>query len=285
MAEPFDSLSATGGPRPGVQTIAHDVSGLEVRSLSSHGDYEQAVELQRITWGASFRDIVPAAILKVTQRIGGVTAGAFGPDGTLYGFVYGLTGYYDSRMVHWSHMLGVRPEWRDHGIGTRLKEFQRELLQQAGIDWIYWTFDPLVARNAHLNFNRLGVQVREYVPDMYGDTGSELHAFGTDRFVVAWPVNGPGPGDRLALFADGQLEAAPVLNRLRGEGLNKALAPERNAVVLVEVPEDIEQLTIAEARAWRDATRRSITSAMKAGYQVEGFLRDRDDRCLYFLTA
>jgi predicted GNAT superfamily acetyltransferase len=285
MAEPFDSLSATGGPRPGVQTIAHDVTGLVVRSLSSHRDYEQAVELQRITWGATFRDIVPAAILKVTQRIGGVTAGAFGPDGAMYGFVYGLTGYYDGRMVHWSHMLGVRPEWRDHGIGQRLKEFQRELLHQAGIDWIYWTFDPLVARNAHLNFNRLGVQVREYVPDMYGDTGSELHAFGTDRFVVAWAVNGAGPSERLSLIDESELSAAPLLNRLRGDGLAEALSPVQNPIVLVEVPEDIEKQTVAEARAWREVTRRSILAALKAGYQVEGFLRDRDDRCLYFLSA
>ena len=106
----------------------------------------------------------------------------------MIGFVYGLTGFYDKRFVHWSHMLAVRPEVRDHGIGRRLKEYQRQLLVEAGIDWMYWTTDPLVARNAHLNLNRLCAKVREYVPDMYGDTGSILHSTGTDRFVLMWPV-------------------------------------------------------------------------------------------------
>ena len=101
--------------------------------------------------------------------------------------MFGITGVQEGQLVHWSHMLAVERAYRDHGLGRRLKECQRELLRELGVDTIYWTFDPLVARNAHLNLNRLGTTVREYVPDMYGDTGSPLHTFGTDRFVVAWP--------------------------------------------------------------------------------------------------
>ena len=48
-------------------------------------------------------------------------------------------------------------------LGRRLKEHQRQMVRELGADVIYWTYDPLVARNAHLNFNRLGVRVAEYV--------------------------------------------------------------------------------------------------------------------------
>lgn len=273
-----------GSPPQDSAVVGVAASELALRRLSSHEDYEQAVELQRTTWGESFRDIVPGAILKVTQRVGGVTAGAFGPDGSLCGFVFGLTGFYDGRIVHWSHMLGVRPELRDLGIGRRLKEYQRELVQEAGVEWIYWTFDPLVARNAHLNLNRLRVQVREYVPDMYGDTGSELHAFGTDRFVVAWAVEEVErvcPGE--AVISAVQLAAAPVLNCLQGDVLACALRAERNPLVLIEVPVDVEQLSTAAARSWRDSTRRGFLASIKAGYRVTGFVRERDGRCLYYL--
>src|SRR5262245_16112660 len=164
-------------------------TALSLRQLSTRAEYAQALELQRITWGQSFREVVPEAVMKITQRVGGVAAGAFDETGEMLGFVYGMTGLYDGRLMHWSHMLAVRPDARDHGIGSRLKKYQRDLMRARGVEWMYWTFDPLVARNAHRNFNGLGVRIQEYVIDMYADTGSELHAFGTDRFIVALHVN------------------------------------------------------------------------------------------------
>ena len=109
-----------------------------------------------------------------------------------------MTGVRDGALVHWSDMLAVGPEARDRGIGRRLKLYQRSLVAELGVTQILWTFDPLVARNAHLNLNALGARVIDYVPDMYGaDTGSTLHqGIGTDRFVVAWEVRDRGAGDR-----------------------------------------------------------------------------------------
>jgi chorismate synthase len=247
------SAFSLAGPHAGVareEDVAGaraDVSSLVVRRLASHEDYAAAVELQRLIWGQSFRDVVPTAILKVTQRVGGVTAGAFDPDGDLVGFVYGLTGFYDGRLVHWSHMLGVRPELRDHGIGRRLKEFQRELLAEAGIEWIYWTFDPLVARNAHINFNKLGVEVDEYVPNMYGVTDSALHGgVETDRLVVAWSLGG---------------ERREARGGRRADDLT------------IEIPADFETLVGTDpmrATRWRTETRAAFVKALGDGYGVRG---------------
>ncbi len=93
-------------------------------------------------------------------------------------------------------MLAVHPAARDLGLGRRLKLYQREQLLPLGVESVLWTYDPLEARNAHLNFNRLGVEVEEYVEEMYadpmgGEMGSELaRGIGTDRFIVRWEIAG-----------------------------------------------------------------------------------------------
>lgn len=149
--------------QPGHRTASGRVraADVEVRPLQSGDEYRACVALQRETWGADFGEVVPATILKVSQRVGGLTAGAFDETGELLGFVFGLTGLEAGRPAHWSHMLAVREDVRDLGIGRRLKEFQRDFLLPLAVEVIYWTFDPLVARNAHLNLNLLGAQVTE----------------------------------------------------------------------------------------------------------------------------
>ena len=237
---------------------------VEIRPLRSHEDFQACVALQRLTWGEHFSECVPATILNVVQRIGGVTAGAFDARGTLLGFVFGISGVREGRIVHWSDMLAVREEAQGLGIGRRLKQFQRETLVAEGVETIYWTYDPLVARNAHFNLNRLGARVVEYVPNMYGDhTASKLHdGIGTDRFIVAWDVVAPVTTDR---------DGAP------GEGTVRIEIPASLQRVMAQAPD--------EARSWRSSTREAFQRWMGMGYTVAGFHRDeRADRCFYVLT-
>ena len=146
--------------------------GIELRSLNSDADYEAAIDLQRQTWGTRFEDTVPSTILMISQKMSGVLVGAFDEDGRMLGFLYGLSGFRYGRRAHWSHMLAVAREARGRGLGRELKVFQRELLLPLGVETVYWTYDPLVARNANLNLNRLGALPVEYVVHMYGeDTG------------------------------------------------------------------------------------------------------------------
>ncbi len=250
--------------------------------------------LQRETWGDSFTECVPPAILMVGQKIGGVTAGAFGPDGRLLGFVFGLTGVREGRPVHWSDMLAVREEARGRGLGKRLKAYQRELLLETGVDVAYWTYDPLVARNAHLNLNHLGTEIREYVPDMYGaDTGSELHSgLGTDRFVVVWKLRDPRVERTLAgegAADPGPAAQAPVANADPAPGGARPLErePPQADAVRIEIPEDIQAVksTSPETAArWRASTRRAFLHYLGHGYRVTTFYRDRESgRCFYVL--
>jgi predicted GNAT superfamily acetyltransferase len=267
-----------------------DASSIDIHPLRTLSELRACVELQRETWGASFTDVVPASILKVSQRVGGVAAGAFDPTGRLLGFVYGLTGVEQGRIVHWSDMLAVRPEARNLGLGRKLKEYQRHLVQQLGAVVIYWTYDPLVARNAHLNFNVFGVRAVEYVEDMYGDTDSPLHSgIGTDRFVVAWPVADEEVERRLtethAAGANNTLRQSPILNA--GNRVEKA-GQKLSDCLRVEVPADINAMQVsdpAQAIAWRQSTRAAFRRALDAGLSVQGFVIDDCAHRGYYLMA
>lgn len=240
---------------------APDSRPWQIRPLRTRLDLAACVALQEETWGAAYSDVVPASILQVTAKMGGVVTGAFDAQGDLLGFVYGITGLRDGEPAHWSHMLAVREDARDRGVGAALKESQRQELRAKGVASIYWTFDPLVARNAHFNLNRLGVEVQEYVPDFYGASGSALHELGTDRFVVKWHLEGASSGPAAA----------------SGDGAQCAE---------VAVPSDVDALR-AESRdaamAWRRTTRRAFVSLLGAGYRVRAF-EPGPERARYLLA-
>jgi len=285
--------SVAGEPR------SADVStdGVTVRHVRTHDEFLACVALQADTWGAEFRETVPATILKVSQRLGGVTAGAFAEDGTLLGLVFGMTGVERGAIVHWSDLLAVRVGMQNHGLGRRLKEFQRDEVRRVGATCIYWTYDPLVARNAHFNLNRLGVRIIEYVQDMYGtDTGSALHnGLGTDRFVVDWAI-GPPVAERLGVDPVAQpspqeLHDAPILNATTPDGGDLdvsrffALLP---PIVRIEIPHDIFAVLAESAQRaahWRTTTRLAFQWALASGYTVQRFLHDGSSgRAFYCLT-
>jgi chorismate synthase len=285
------SPAAAPGALPAPTPHAPSPARLHIRQLGTQEEFEACVALQHETWGADFSERVPAAILKVGQRLGGVTAGAFDAQERLVGFVFGITGIEHGRLVHWSDMLAVRPGLRDHGIGRRLKEFQRETLLRLGVGVIYWTFDPLVARNAHLNFNRLGVEVREYVTDMYGsNTDSALHrGLGTDRFIVAWEIAAPGAIDTPQ--RPEAVSTARILNASDGDGvpaMPRLHEGPAGAPLRVEIPleiDKVQEVSLALAGRWRATTRAALTWGLARGYRVAGFYRDADARRGYYILA
>ena len=259
-------MAERGGESPAAPGKAVTRDAIVVRRVETHAEYEECVRIQDETWGAGFTERVPGAILKVTQYLGGVTAAAFesGRNDRMLGFVFGMTGVRDGQLVHWSDMLAVRPEARDCGIGRRLKQYQRSLVVELGVKQMLWTYDPLVARNAHLNLTTLGARVTDYVPDMYGaETGSTLHdAIGTDRFVVAWDLSGDA----------GKRGSGEVRKRGSGETGMRG----RSEEIEIRIPEDIQSLIAtapSQAREWRKSTRAAFLRHLAEGYQVSGFHR------------
>jgi predicted GNAT superfamily acetyltransferase len=285
MTSPAQGTTAAG-PAP--------ADGIVIRRVRTTEEYEDCVRMQHAIWGEDFTEIVPATMLKVTQQIGGVTAGAFDAGGRLLGFVFGMMGAVDGSLVHWSDLLAVHPEARNKGLGRRLKLFQRELLRPLGVERMFWTYDPLVAKNAFLNIVRLGARPTEYVVDMYGsDTHSALHGgLGTDRFIVAWDLTKDG-GANTRASADLETAAreAPIATA-PGPGGGRGAAPHAELpdadVVRVEVPGDIDAVIardISAAAGLRASTRRIFTHYMHRDYGVSGFFHLMpDDRYFYILT-
>ena len=244
--------------------------GIEIRDLKSAADMQACVALQRATWGEHFSEIVPGAILQVVQYVGGVAAGAFADHGELVGFVFGISGIEPGSTgvipVHWSDMLAVRKEFRNQGIGERLKRYQRDVLLARSVQKIYWSFDPLDAKNAYVNFVRLGVIAREYRIDMYGQTDSPLHqGIGTDRLIVIWPI----ASERVARRLDGVHKPIHAAHAVR-----------------IDVPLNIHDINAREpavARDWRMGTRAAFTDWLQQGYVVVDFVRE-ETRGSYLLV-
>lgn len=267
--------------------------GITIRPLESRADFLACVALQHEIWGEDFEECVPPSILQVTQRVGGVAAGAFDAGGRLVGFVFGISGVRGGRPVHWSDMLAVREEYQGRGLGRRLKAYQREALLAHGIEYAYWTYDPLEAGNANFNINRLAAYPVEYVPDMYGDVPGKLHAgLSTDRLIVEWRLTDPRVAALQAAAPPADVGAdagAPIVTGEIVDGAPTAGPPELPdaAAVRVEIPADIQSVkraSLAAAESWRAATRRALTHYLGRGYRVTGFQRDREaGRCFYVL--
>jgi predicted GNAT superfamily acetyltransferase len=166
---------------------------MNVRPLSGHAEFAEAVRLQKVIWGFGDLDLLPVRFFVVASRVGGQAFGAF-DGGRMAGFLLAIPGIKkDSGMQYLhSHMLGVLSEYRDAGVGRMLKLAQRDDALARGIRLIEWTFDPFGAKNAYFNLEILGAIVRNYIPDMYGIRVSTLEGdLPTDRCVAEWWVGEP----------------------------------------------------------------------------------------------
>ena len=160
---------------------------IEIQELKSIEQFADAVKLQQIIWGFEDIELLPVRLFVVASKIGGQSLGAY--DGArMIGFALAIPGLKPGgRSYLHSHIAGVLQEYRNFGIGRRLKLRQREDAIVRGIDLIEWTFDPLEIKNAYFNIQRLGAVVRRFVRNQYGVTTSHLHGgLPTDRCIAEW---------------------------------------------------------------------------------------------------
>ena len=125
-------IPVTSIPLPSDGADAHESSGVTIRPIAGTRELEACVRLQLDTWGQGFSDVVPGSLLQISAKMGGVVSGAFNEEGELVGVVYGLTGLKDGELAHWSHMLAVREDLRNAGLGRRLKLHQRRGFRRPG---------------------------------------------------------------------------------------------------------------------------------------------------------
>lgn len=181
---------------------------IEVGPLSKKQEFEEAVALQKKIWGFADIELLPVRLFNVATKIGGQVFGAF--DGErMIGFCLAIPGIKPGpkSYLH-SHMLGVLPEYHNHGVGRTMKLAQREDALKRKISLIEWTFDPLELKNAYFNIEKLGAIVRRYVFNQYGTTSSFLHGgLPTDRCTAEWWID----TDRVQAALDGRPSSRPAI--------------------------------------------------------------------------
>ena len=149
------------------------------------------VALQKEVWNFTDAELVPLRMFVVAEKIGGQVIGAF-QGRELVGFAFSIPGFRNGRSYLHSHMLAVRSEFRDAGLGRRLKLAQREEALGRGFELMEWTFDPLEIKNAYLNIEKLGAIARRYTVNQYGITSSPLQGgLPSDRLVAEWWLKSP----------------------------------------------------------------------------------------------
>ena len=181
---------------------------IEIHQLNQLEEFATVVKLQREIWGFDDVELLPQRLFVVADKIGGQVLGAF-DNGKMVAFCLGIPGlkaggkYY----IH-SHMMGVLPEYRNSGLGRRLKLEQREWALGREVELIEWTFDPLQLKNAFFNIERLGAIIRRYVHNQYGTTSK--HA----AWRIADRPAGPGMvasvGARGGYYGNGQTFRSPA---------------------------------------------------------------------------
>lgn len=160
--------------------------GIFIRHCRGIEELRACVALQKDVWNFSDADLVPLRMFVVAEKVGGQVMGAF-EGGGMVGFALSIPGSRSGHLYLHSHMLAVRKEYRNHGLGRRLKLFQREDALARGIELIEWTFDPLEIKNAYLNIEKLGAIARRYNINQYGITSSPLQGgLPSDRLIAEW---------------------------------------------------------------------------------------------------
>jgi chorismate synthase len=259
---------------------ATEIPTIVIRDIDGGAEMRAVEELQKEVWGIRDLDVVPLSHLVAAKAAGGVLLGAFDRE-TLIGFVYGFVSYEYGSVGHHSHMLAVKPAYRNFNLGYKLKLAQRERVLAQSINQMTWTFDPLQSLNAHFNLNKLGVIADRYVVNFYGeDAASVLHRNGTDRLWVTWLLPSRSVSGRLeGTVSELELEKVAPLVQLgiddspRRNDLTEGLSHEQ---ALIEIPADInalERQSTELAFEWRESTRWAFTEAIAAGYLVTDFYR------------
>ena len=243
---------------------------VRIRRASGRADYDACVLLQKAVWGLADLEVTSAIQLIATVHAGGTLHLAETLAGEPVGFAYAFPALRGGLPHLHSDMLAVVPEYQKQRVGARLKWAQRDEALSRGIGLITWTYDPMQARNAHLNLRRLGAMATEFLDDFYGVTTSTLHhGMPTDRLLVRWELNSPRVKERLSEGEPPRSEPAPPFPRINevewragwpvsSDPRLDLQAPE----LLLEVPPDWDVLAKAAPRVaedWHGKVRMAFT--------------------------
>jgi predicted GNAT superfamily acetyltransferase len=252
------------GQTAGEATLSAEA--IAIRCCHGLDELRACVALQKEVWNFTDSELVPLRMFVVAEKVGGQVMGAFAGSG-MVGFALSVPGARSGHVYLHSHMLAVRADHRNGGLGRRLKLFQREEALGRGIELIEWTFDPLEIKNSYLNIEKLGAISRRYNINQYGITSS--------------PLQGGLPSDRL--IAEWWLKSKRV-ETLLATGNNPAFSKEAAITVPAQIYDwKAAEETRGQARQVQERNRDQFLSAFNRGLVVQGYERDQDGNGKFLL--
>jgi predicted GNAT superfamily acetyltransferase len=231
---------------------------IDIRKCHQLDEVRACVRLQQEVWNFSDADLVPLRMFVVAEKIGGQVIAAFAGN-EIVGFALSIPGVRGGQPYLHSHMLAVRKQYQNAGLGRRIKLFQRDDALARGFELIEWTFDPLEIKNAYLNIEKLGAIARRYSMNQYGITSSPLQGgLPTDRLVAEWWLK------------------SKRVETLLQTGKN----PHIESLTSVSVPAQIYDwkasvTTRSQAKEVQDRNREQFEKAFADGLAVLGYERDQ----------
>ncbi len=239
---------------------------LEIRECATLEDLAECVQIQREVFALPEAELSPVRHFVVTKNAGGFAIGAFDGD-RLAGFVLSVPAFLRGERAFYSHMTGVRQEYQSYGIGAKLKWAQRTRALAEGVKYIKWTFEPVKAKNAYFNLEKLGAIVCEYQPNFYGTdyatAGNEI-GLASDR-----------------LFAEWHLESEKVEALASGGKFVETREPAATIVIMSDWLRKVKS-NPAEALSEQNRIRGEFEAAFGDGLIGRGFRRD-DERPAFLL--
>jgi predicted GNAT superfamily acetyltransferase len=247
---------------------AADTAGVRLRPMTSLDDADAILRVMGATW----REQMPRETIRALAGSGNVPWGAVDGDEVI-GYVLGWAAVSPSDGLHeHSHMLAALPDRRHAGVGYALKLAQRASCLERGIHLVRWTFDPLVARNAHLNINKLGASCDGFHRDYYGAMPDAINAGDrSDRLVVRWSLDAPPDAPPVPDLASRVLSSRGDAGTPRRETV---VAADDRDVVAIEVPRDHPALRATDpvlGSAWREAVGAAFERWLAGGREVVAF--------------
>ena len=218
-----------------------------IRVLHHLNEMQQLQACTDLVWGPGTGNMVSADFLMALSHAGGYVSGAFTSTDSgeiMVACSFGMLAQHRGDWCLHSHITGVSPTLQNSGLGTAMKNHQKQWAIDAGLAAITWTFDPLVRRNAWFNIERLGANAVEFHINFYGPLNDEINGDDeTDRLLARWDIDSP-----------------------------RARKTDSDAI-FIETPEDIVQLRRTDpdaARAWRLKIRHELSKAFTT-HEVTGF--------------
>lgn len=265
-----------------------EAGSISIRQVSTIAEYLACHEVQRKAFRLTDDTyVVPVATLVGANLHGGLVHAAFqdpGGSDRLIGFSFAFLGRVKGKLCLYSQITAVDPEVQAGGVGTGLKTFQRDWAREQGIEFIAWAFDPLQSMNAHLNLNKLGATVVDYIEDMYGPRTDGLSkGVPSDRLIVQWPTTPPAEREVPADVAT--INDTFVKDGIRICGTFSLDRTESD--LLFEIPDDIVQVKQADEAAgldWNRAVRAVFEAYLARGYTSSALVVRKDGeqrRCFY----